>query len=160
MPRIETRIHIAAPPSDVFRFCHDLDRRPEWDERVSAIETFSSSGARRGALMSIDACRGGEYVFSWDAELVDYSFPHSSTLRVVSAAPSSPFRAGSEQWTFDRSDEIDGGARVTVVWEYELRGILARIADALWRRAGSRRDFRRTLRNLKQAIESAQSTGA
>ncbi|HDQ73212.1 MAG TPA: hypothetical protein ENN19_14135 [Chloroflexi bacterium] len=151
MPRIKERIDVSAPPSDVFRFCHDFDRRPEWDERISAIEVLSSGPVRRGTLMSIDACRGGEYVFSWDAELADYSFPHSSTLRVVTVARSSPFRDGSEQWTFDKAN---GGTRVTVVWAYEARGLLARLAGALWRRAGTRRDIRRTLNNLKQAVEA------
>jgi len=151
MPRIEESVEIAVASSNVFRFCHDIDRWPEWDERVVGVELLSSKPIRRGTLLSIDAGRSGKYLFSWDAEYTEFQFPQSSTLRVVDAAPSSPFRSGTESWRFSSAG---GSTRFTVVWNYQHRGVLARIADALGRRSATRRAIRRSLANLKAMIEA------
>ena len=49
---------------------------------------------------------------------------------------------------------MSGGTRLTVVWDYQPRGFLARIANALGRRAATRRAIRRSLANLKAMIEA------
>jgi uncharacterized membrane protein len=151
MPRIEESIEIAVASSTVFRFCHDIDCWPEWDERVVRVELLSSKPIRRGTLLSIDAGRSGKYLFSWDAEYTEFQFPQSSTLRVVDAAPSSPFRSGTESWRFSSAG---GSTRFTVVWDYQPRGVLARIAGALGGRSAARRAIRRSLANLKAMIEA------
>jgi uncharacterized membrane protein len=151
MPCIEEHIEIAAAPSSVFRFCHDFTRWPEWNERIVSVEMLSPQPVRRGALFSIDAGRGGRYLFSWDAEYVEFQFPQQSVLRVVDAAPSSPFKTGTESWQYSSTG---GGTRFTLVWDYQLRNLIARIADALGRRAATRRDIRRSLINLKKLIET------
>jgi uncharacterized membrane protein len=151
MPRIEESIEIAAASSTIFRFCHDVDRWPEWDERVMRVELLTSKPIRRGTLLSIDASRSGKYLFSWDAEYTDFQFPQSSTLRVVDAAPSSSFRSGAESWRFSSAG---GSTRFTLVWDYQHRGILARITDALGGRSATRRAIRRSLANLKAMVEA------
>jgi hypothetical protein len=154
MARIEAQIEIAAAPSDVFRFCHDVTRRAEWDERVSGIEMLSPSPVRQGTLLSVDASRGGRYVFSWDAEYTEFKYPSGSQVRVLNAAPSSPYKAGTESWNFISTGAVRGGTRFAVVWEYEPRNILARILDAVVGRASNQRAVRRSLSNLKELIES------
>jgi hypothetical protein len=151
MPRLEESIDISAAPSVVFKFCHDLARWPEWDERVVGVELLSSKPVRRGALLSVDAGRSGKYLFSWDAEYAEFQFPHNSKLRVVSAALSSPFDAGSESWRFS---SVGGSTRFTLVWDYQPRNFFARIADTLGRRASTRRAIRRSLANLKAMVEA------
>ena len=151
MPSIEESIEIAAAPVNVFKFCHDAARWSEWNERVVGVELLSAKQIRRGTLLSVDAGRGGRYLFSWDAECTEYQFPRGSTLRVVNAAPSSPFQSGTETWKFDLEG---GGTRVTVIWDYQLRNFVARIADALGRRAATRSAIRRSLANLKALIEA------
>jgi hypothetical protein len=151
MSRIEEHIEIAAAPSSVFRFCHDITRWTQWNERVVSVEMLSPRPLRRGTLLSIDAGRGGRYLFSWDAEYVEFQFPQQSVLRVVDAAPSSPFKAGTESW---QCNSASGGTRFTLVWDYQPRNWIARIADALGRRAATRRDIRRSLTNLKKLIET------
>ena len=135
MPCIEESIEIAAAPVTVFKFCHDAARWPEWNGRVVGTELLSPKPVRRGTLLSIDAGRAGRYLFSWDAEYTEFQFPRASTLRVINAAPSSPFKAGSESWKFDSAG---GGTRFTVIWDYEHRNFIARVADALGRRAATR----------------------
>jgi ribosome-associated toxin RatA of RatAB toxin-antitoxin module len=152
MPRIEESIEIAAAPITVFKFCHDAARWPEWNGRVVGAELLSPKPVRRGTLLSIDAGRAGRYLFSWDAEYTEFQFPRGSTLRVINAAPSSPFKAGSESWKFDSAG---GGTRFTVTWDYEHRNFIARVADALGRRAATRSAIRRSLANLKALIEAA-----
>jgi hypothetical protein len=151
MARIEESIEIAAAPTTVFRFCHDLERRPDWDERVVGVEMLTPAPLRRGSLIRVDAGRAGQFLFSWDAEYTDYQFLSGSTLRVIDAAPSSPFKTGAETWQFSQSS---GGTRFTLTWDYQPRGIIARIGDALGRRAATRRAIRRSLSNLQAHFEA------
>lgn len=151
MARIEAHIEIAAAPASVFRFCHDVARRPDWDERVVRVELLTSAPVRRGTLLRIDAGRSGKFLFSWDAEYAEFQFPSSSMLRVLDAAPSSPFGAGSESWQFSSAG---GGTRFTLAWEYQPRGLLSRLADLLGGRASTQRAIRRSLTNLRRVIEA------
>jgi hypothetical protein len=155
MARIEAQIEIAAAPADVFRFCHDVTHRAEWDERVSGVEMLSPAPVRQGTLLSVDASRGGRYAFSWDAEYAEFKYPSNSTIRVLNAAPSSPYKAGTESWSFGSTGAVGGGTtRFKVVWEYEPRNIVARITDAVMGRASNGRALRRSLANLKALLES------
>jgi hypothetical protein len=151
MAHIEVHIDIAAAPAAVFHFCHDITRRPDWDDRVVHAELLTRRPIRRGTLLRIDAGRSGKFLFSWDAEYASFQFPHSSTLRVIDAAPSSPFSAGSESWKFSSAG---GGTRFTLVWDYQPRNILGRITDALGGRAATHRAIQRSLANLKKMVEA------
>jgi uncharacterized membrane protein len=151
MARIEESIEIAAPPSTVFRFCNDLKRRPEWDDRVVNIEVLTSPPIRRGSLVRIEAGRSGQFQFTWDGECTNYQMPSASAFKVLDAAPSSPFRSGTETWAFAKTAD---GTRFTLTWEYQPRGILSRIADVLGRRTRTRRAVRRSLENCKALIEA------
>lgn len=151
MARIEESVNIAAAPTSVFKLCHDIARRPEWDTRVVGVEMLTPAPIRRGSLVRIEAGRAGKFLFSWDAEYVSYQFPSGSTLKVIDAAPSSPFTAGTETWQFNRSGDE---TRFTLVWEYRPRGFIARIGDALGRRSATRRAIRRSLNNLKVLVET------
>jgi len=151
MARIEESINIVAAPTAVFRLCHDIARRPEWDTRVVGVELLTPAPLRRGSLVRVEAGRGGKFLFSWDAEYSGYQFPSSSTLKVLDAAPSSPFISGSETWQFSKSDD---GTRFTLIWEYKPRGFIARIKDALGGRSAARRAIRRSLDNLKSLAEA------
>ena len=151
MPSIEESIEIAAAQVVVFKLCHDVVRWPEWNDRVVGVELLSSNIVRRGTLLSVDAGHAGKFSFSWDAEYTEFQFPRASTLRVINAAPSSPFKAGSESWKFD---SVEGGTRVTVLWKYEHRNFITRIADVLGRRAATRNAIRRSLADLKALAEA------
>ncbi len=152
MPNIEESIEIAVSPAIVFKLCHDVPRWPEWNDRVVGVELLSSNVIRRGTLLSVDAGRANKFSFSWDAECTEYQFPRALTLRVINAAPSSPFKAGSESWTFD---SVGGGTRVTLLWEYEHRNWLTRIADMFGRRTATRNSIQRSLVDLKALVEAA-----
>ncbi len=150
MARIEESVEIAAPPANVFRFCHELEKRPDWDVRVTRVELLTSKPVRQGTLIRVDAAWAGGALFSWDGEYIGFQYPLSSTVKVLDAAPSSPFKSGSETWQFSA---LGGGTRLVVIWEYQPRGILARIGDVLGSRASTRRAIRRSLANLKALIE-------
>jgi uncharacterized membrane protein len=151
MARIQESIEIAAPATTVFRHCHDLDRWPGWDERVVGAKLITPPPLRRGSLVRIDAARSGRYAYTWDAEYVDYQLPRGSTLKVIDAAPGSPFESGTESWELSQTGN---GTRFTLTWVYQPRGLLARIADALGRRLMTRRTIRRSLQHLKATIEA------
>jgi len=158
MPHIEEHVDIAAALADVFRYCHDIASRPQWDEQVAHVELLTSPPLRQGTLIRIDTGHSGGAVFSWDAECVGFQFPLSSRVRVIDTAPSSPFAAGSElSWQFS---SVSGGTRLTWVWDYRPRGILARIADKLGGRASTQRAIRRSLAKLKAKIEGGERAGS
>lgn len=148
MSRIEESMEIPAARSDLFRFCHDIDKRPQWDGRVVRIKLLSPGSVRRGAMLSIDAGRGGEYSYTWDGEYAEYQYLSRSKLRVMDAAPSAPFKSGSETWTFSSTGV--GSTRFKILWTYEPRGVINRVLDALFRRAVTRRAIRGSLANLRK----------
>jgi hypothetical protein len=158
VPIIEETVDIAVGPADVFRFCHDAASRPEWDEQVLRIEFLTPPPLRQGTLLRMDAKPGGgSSVFSWDAEVISYHFPRSSTVRVLDTAFSSPFGAGSEiSWGFGSAT---GGTRVTWTWTYRPRGFLASIRDILGGRAATQRAIRKSLNNLKTTLEGGRRAG-
>jgi hypothetical protein len=153
MARIEASIEIHARPREVFRFCHDLARRPEWDEQVVGVEMVTPPPLRTGTVIRIDAGRDGQFLFTWDAEYIRYYIPTESALRVLDAAPSSPFKTGTLSWRFEQSSR---GTLFTVIWDYQPRGFLARIADTLGQRRATQGAIRRSLENVKERIESGE----
>ncbi len=158
MARIEEHIDIAAATATVFLFCHDITRRPDWDECVVRVKLLSAPPLRSGTLIRVDTRHSGGFVFTWEGEYSAFQFPSSSTVRVLDAAPSSPFGVGStEKWTFSSAG---GGTRFTLVWNYQPQGFLRRIADRLGGRASTRRAIKRSLANLKTMIELDPSKSA
>jgi uncharacterized protein YndB with AHSA1/START domain len=151
MTKVTEQIEIAASPADVFRFCHDIARRPEWDERVVRAELLTPPPARRGALIRVDVGQSGRFLFTWEGEYADFQPPSASVVKVLDAAPSSPFKAGSEKWQFAKEG---ASTRFSLTWEYQPRNWFAALADALWRRSSTQRAVRRSLVNLKTLIEA------
>lgn len=157
MPQIEAHIDIAAPRADVFRFCHDVTRWPEWDEQVTRVELLTPRPIRQGTLLRIDSKHAGGAVFSWDAEYISFQLPQGSKVQVIDAASSSPFGVGSVvSWQFSPAG---AGTRFTWTWNYEPRGFLARLADMLGRRASTQRAIQRSLANLKALVEAGRRAG-
>ncbi len=154
MPHIEESIDISAPIGDVFRYCHDVGRRPRWDVQASHVELLSPAPVRQGTLFRIDASLGGGAVFSWDAEYIAFQFPLASRVRVIDTAPSSPFAAGSEvNWQFS---SMGGLTHFTWTWDYKPRGFIARITDALGGRGAMQRGIRRSQAKLKELLEKGE----
>ena len=156
MPRIEEQIEIAVARVDVFKFCHDVKQRAQWDEQVEYIEVLTQGSMRQGALLRIDA-RQGKSVFTWDAEVAEYQLPQQSRVKVLDAAKTSPFGRGSYLiWKFD---SVGAGTQLTWIWDYQANGWAARIMDALGRQVAARRGIKRSLANLKQTLESGARAG-
>jgi hypothetical protein len=152
VPRIEQSVDIAASQPEVFRFCHDVARRSNWDEQVARVELLTPPPIRQGSLLRFDASQAGRSIFSWDAEVVSFKFPHSSQLRVIDAASSSPFAPGSQlSWQFS---SVGGHTRLTWVWDYRPRGLIARIMDRLGGHASTQRAIHGSLHKLKALLET------
>jgi uncharacterized protein YndB with AHSA1/START domain len=151
MPTIQKRIQIEARPTGVFRFCHDMDRRPEWDERVTRVSILTPKPIRRGTVVRIDTEPPMGDVFSWEGEYREFHFPSSSRLDVIDVAPSSHFVEGSEVWEFRRSGN---GTELSLLWKYKPRGILGTVLDLTVRRHAVRRAVAQSLENLKEMIEA------
>lgn len=151
MARIEEHIDIASSSSKVFQLCHDPAKRAEWDERVVRMELITPTPVRQGTLIQVDAGRGGSFAYSWEGEYTSFQYPTNSKVRVMDAAPSSPFKSGTEGWTFS---PMGGATRFTLAWEYKPRNFFSRVGDALGGQASARRAVRRSLANLKAMIEA------
>mgnify|MGYP001108005992 CR=1 FL=1 len=152
MTRIVQEIEVASRPRDVFRLCHDAERRPEWDGRVARVKVLTPKPIRSGTVIRVDTQPAtGGVIFSWEGEVLEYTYGSRSRLEVIDAAPSSYFASGSEMWEIQRTGE---GVRVVFTWEYAPRGILGRIADALVRRRQIRQAIAQSLETLKQTAEA------
>ncbi len=154
MPNIENQIEIAAGATTVFRFCHDMDRRPEWDERVTRAKVLTPKPIRRGSVIRFDTEPAAGAVFSWDAEVIEHHFPSSSKVEVVDVAPSSSFVSGSETWRFSSSGAAIGTTRFDLIWDYKPRGVIGFLLDLLIRRRSTRHAIAQSLENLKGMIEA------
>ena len=153
MPLIEEQIEIAAARADVFRFCHDITGWPDWQDQVVHAELLTSPPLRSGVLLRVDQEAGGA-IFSWDAEYITFQMPTGSRLKVIDAARSSPFRAGSElSWQFESA-----GNNTLFIWkwDYQPYGFLASLADTLGRRGATQRAIKRSLAKLKELVESGR----
>ena len=150
MPRIQQQIEIAAGPMEVFRLCHDFDRRAEWDERVTRAEVLTPKPIRRGSVIRFDTDPAMGAVFSWDGEVVEYHFPSSSRLKVVDVAPSSSFKGGTESWQVSGSR---GTTRLRVVWDYNPGGLISQVLDLLFRRRATANAIGQSLKNLRAILE-------
>jgi len=150
MPRIEEQIEIAVGATAVFRLCHDVERRAEWDERVTRAEVLTPKPIRRGSVIRFDTDPAMGAVFSWDGEVVEYHFPSGSRLKVVDVAPSGSFTSGTESWQVSGSGS---SARLRVVWDYNPGGLISRALDLLVRRRTTARAIRQSLQNLKSILE-------
>ncbi|MGD8968831.1 MAG: SRPBCC family protein [Anaerolineae bacterium] len=151
MPRLVEQIEVARRPIDLFRLCHDVDRRAEWDERVTRVQVLTRRPVRSGSVVRVDTRPPAGSVFSWEGEVVDYSFPGSSRVEVIDAAPSSYFVTGSEEWRFETSNT---GTLFTLTWDYQPGGLIGRVADVLIRRGNIRRAIKQSLENLKALAEA------
>ena len=153
MTKIVESIQITASPTQVFSFCHDLKRRPEWDVRVDRIELQGLSNVmRKGALVRVDSRARKGLAFSWEGEYTQLMKPRSSTVRVMESAAVSPFRPGSnEEWKFEQAES---GTRFTIIWTYQAGGIIGRFLDSLYRRRSARRAIRRSLARAKDLLEA------
>ncbi|TET53100.1 MAG: SRPBCC family protein [Anaerolineales bacterium] len=153
MTRISESIQIGAAPTEVFRFCHDLKRRPEWDERVDRIELQGFSNVlRNGALVRVDSHAARGLPYSWEGEYTQFRSPRGSTVRIMETARVSNLNpGGSEEWQFEPAE---GGTCFTIIWTYEPRGLLGRMLDPLGRRAANRRAIRHSLQRAKAQIEA------
>ena len=154
MARIEEQIEIEAGATAVFRFCHDLDRRPEWDERVMRAQALTPKPIRRGTVIQFDTRPAMGAVYSWNGEMVEYHYPSSSRMNVTDVAPSSSFVSGSESWRFGTSGAT---TQFTLVWTYRPRGIIGHLLDLLVRRGATRRAIQKSLKNVKACIEDEET---
>ncbi len=154
MPTIEESIEIAVPRIDVFRFCHDVSNRPEWDEQIEHVELLTPAPLRSGTLVRVDGSAGRGSVYTWDAEYISYQLPQSSRLRVIDAAKTCPFRQGSVlNWQFE---SVGTDTRFTWKWDYSSQGFIAGILDKLGGRASTQKAIQRSLDQLKKLIESGR----
>ncbi|MEW5958982.1 MAG: SRPBCC family protein [Chloroflexota bacterium] len=154
MPEIQESIEIAAPRIEVFRFCHDVNIRPEWDEQIEHMELLTPAPLRSGTLVRVDGGAGRGEVFTWDAEYMSYQLPHGSRLRVIDAAKTCPFREGSElSWQFE---SVGAATRLTWKWDYRPQGLVAGILDNLGGRAATHKAIQRSLSKLKELVESGR----
>ncbi len=154
MTKIEEQITIQVSPAILFKLCHDLKRRPEWDELISHAELLSPPPLRRGSLLRIDSGESISSVYTYDAEMAAYQFPSQSSMQVLDAAASSPFVSGTMHFSFDSAPQ---GTRFTLTWDYKPRGILGRLKNLLGRATMTRRAIQRSLQNLKELAETEAS---
>ena len=109
--RIRLERSIRARPTTVFAFLTNLERVPEWDQRVTSVRKMTQGQLRSGVILRSTLTVDGEAVHA-DDEVTDYDPPNRLGLRSV---------LGSTDSIFYTLSEIDNGdTAIDVVLTYDL----------------------------------------
>ncbi|HYI21269.1 MAG TPA: SRPBCC family protein [Candidatus Limnocylindrales bacterium] len=139
MARYRFEIDIAAPRERVFSMWVDLDRAPEWVEGLARYTDVSGPPDEAGTTY---VARFG----SWS----------SSTLTVLEAERPRYIRVALGSWllrgeNIANFEEVERGTRL--IQEFDVRGIIPRIAGRIFATGSYRGSFRGELETFKQICE-------
>jgi uncharacterized protein YndB with AHSA1/START domain len=112
---IERQVTVKAPPSGVFAYLHEPERRAQWDPMVDRAELEGKLGV--GGRLHLHGRRKAP---SWVGEYRTYSPPRRSVLAFVEGR-GMPFRDYTQTLTVAA---VKGGSTITLRIEYELPGAL------------------------------------
>ena len=131
--RAELTIEIARTPEDVFSYLADVSNLPAWQAGVR------SATLRDGRIEESRSLLGRE--LNTTLEIVEQEEPRLFTLHALD---------GPVQFTVRHELEpVDGGTRLTVSAEGDVRGLAAGVLAR-----GAERQFRKDFERLKQILES------
>lgn len=139
---VERSIHVAAPVEDVFSFMDDPENQAAVTPSlgaVQAIEALDNGGKRVRYTYSMVAVP-----LDGTVEAVEYDPPNGIVWKLTGAI---------EGEIRQKYEPEDGGTRVTYAADYRIPvPVFDRVAAPLLRRYNER-EVRRTLENLKAAME-------
>jgi hypothetical protein len=144
--RIESSITIMAPPDVVWKVIQDVDRRLEWDARITSVELLTPRPIGKGARTFL------RYSM--------YGMPMEMNIEMIQWQP--PFRSAVRGEIIGSNDTVGGSWHFTpnpdgsTIWTTKLlltsRSRLARLLEPLYGRT-IRRLTIISQQNLKRLIE-------
>jgi hypothetical protein len=140
---IEAEVDIRRPPEQVFDYCSDPGREPEWNPMMRSSQRITTGPAGVGARYASEFVQGPPMVM----ECVGYERPSSWSL----AGSSSVLRAGGG----GRVRPAPDGSHLVMRMELQPRGVLRLAAPMLRRRMKPMLD--RELANIKSILETSSS---
>jgi hypothetical protein len=136
---VEAEVDIKRPPEQVFDYCSDPGREPEWNPMMKSSEKITGSLDGVGALYATEFVKGPPMVM----ECVGYERPSAWSLIGNSAA----LKAGGGGRVLPAAD----GSHLIMRMELEPRGLLRLAAPLL--RGRMKPMLERDLANIKSILE-------
>jgi uncharacterized protein YndB with AHSA1/START domain len=136
---VENAIDIARSPGDVFDYCTDLTREPEWNPKAKRVEKVTEGPIGRGTRYEAEFLRGNPMTI----ELVRFEPP----LAWESVGRSRRLDARGE----GRVSATKEGARLVMLMELKPKGTLRLLLPILGR--FMHRQEERNLAAIKEALE-------
>ena len=140
---VEAEVDINRPPEQVFDYCSDPGREPEWNPMMKACKKITGGSLGVGSRYAAEFVKGPPMVM----ECTRYERPSTWSLTGKSRA-----LTASGGW---RVLPTADGARLVMHTEMELHGLLKLAAPLVRRRMQPM--FQRDLDNIKARLEAAHA---
>lgn len=142
---VESEVDIKRPPDQVFDYCSDPGREPEWNPMMKSSEKITGSPSGVGARYATEFVKGPRMVM----ECVGYERPSAWSM----IGNSSALKAGGGGRVLPAAD----GSHLIMRMELEPHGLLMLAAPLLRRRMKPM--LKRDLANIKSILERSQGRG-
>jgi carbon monoxide dehydrogenase subunit G len=153
MTTVTVTSHIAAPVDHVFKFFTDLDHLTERVHGIKKVELLSTGDFNlRTRWRETRHILGRD--ISEEMEITAFDRDHGYTITAD--------ERGARMDTVFAFEPKDGGTEVTIEFNFDTRTLPARLMAPIgWAMSGRIRDaLTHDLHDLKQAVETAEATGA
>jgi len=139
MAHVENLIEIARSPEDVFDYCVDLAREPEWNPKARRVEKITDGPIGLGTRFEAEFLKG-------DAMTIDYvRFERPAVWETLGRSPRLKVKGEG------RISATERGARLAMRMELSPKGALRLLLPILGRFMHQQQE--RNLAAIKQALE-------
>jgi polyketide cyclase/dehydrase/lipid transport protein len=142
---VEAEVDISRPPEEVFDYCSDPGREPEWNPMMKTSKKITDGPLGVGSRYATEFVKGPPMVM----ECVGYERPAAWSL----VGRSSALQAGGGGRVLPAAD----GSHLIMRMELEPRGLLRLAAPLLRRRMKPM--LERDLANIKSVLEGGSGRG-
>jgi hypothetical protein len=136
---VENTVEIARSPEDVFDYCTDLTREPEWNPKAKRVEKITAGPIGRGTQFNAEFLKGDPMTI----ELVRFERP--------TAWEAAGHSARLDAKTEGRVTATEDGARLNIRMELRPRGTLRLLLPIIGRYMHHQEE--RNLSSIKAALE-------
>ena len=146
MPHLTMTTHFDAPIERVAELGSDFKRYPEWNVTYREIKEITPEPVRLGTRVHAVAVILGQRTEGW-AEVVEFEPPRLMKMTGTSVDQ------GKVTTTY-RSTPVPSGTDMVIEMDYEVPGILRKVADKLFVEKAIERDLKHSIENFKALVEA------
>ncbi|MCH7811883.1 MAG: SRPBCC family protein [Chloroflexi bacterium] len=152
MGRITVSANIAATPEEVWDYCKDINRTPEWFPAIVAVRALSQQTEGVGAEYEFTARNAGRTV-TYRMKVTEWEEGRKIRQEIVPGSGrglwSGLLESMTVDWEYGRSS---GGTRLSITQEMRLKGF-ADLLTQPWLLVFDRQLYKRALNQLARLIK-------